>query len=321
VVGGSYEHTGGTLASDFLFTDEENEGIPINYLNPVIPPESEWQHDPQPLRTYHLGVSGQRGSGAVAEDTFSAFSPKLSATYRLLGAETPGRPSVNVYGAYSQAFLPPRAPSSLTPANVEVRLQPEDISNAEIALKGNAVNGRVSFEATYFHMLKDGVVLSQGQGPFFFPTNAGQQRYDGVETGLSVNFTPKVSAYVNASFYNSRFAEFVIQSEDGDEVLTGNKLPIAPDYVVNWGATFRPVPSVDATFNVKSTSAVEANRENTFRIDPYTPVDAAVTWRRGPLRATARNLFNEEYYWNADGETADPGRPRQILFTVSVGIK
>ena len=51
VVGGMYEHTGGTLVSDFLFTDEENEGIPINYLNPVIPPESEWMHDPQPLRT------------------------------------------------------------------------------------------------------------------------------------------------------------------------------------------------------------------------------------------------------------------------------
>lgn len=75
--------------------------------------------------------------------------------------------------------------------------------------------------------------------------------------------------------------------------------------------------------NVKSTSAVEASRENTFRIDPYTLVDAAVTWRRGPLRATlaARNLFNEEHYWNADGETADPGRPRQILFTIAVGLK
>ncbi len=351
VVGGMYEHTGGTLFSDFLFTDEENEGIPINYLNPVIPPESEWMHDPQPLRTYHLGVTGlfaqymiephprwvftgggrydhmsldnQRGSGAVAEDTFSAFSPKISATYRLLGAEAAGRPSVNVYGAYSQAFLPPRAPSSLTPANVEVKLQPEDISNSEVGLKGNAVNGRVSFEATYFHMTENGVVLSQRQGPFFFPTNAGELKYDGVETGLSVDITPKVSAYVNASFYHSRFGEFVIESEDGDEVLTGNGLPIAPDYVVNWGASFRPTPSVDATVNIKSTSAVEANRENTFKIDPYTLVDAAVTWRHGPLRATlaARNLFNEEYYWNADGETADPGRPRQILCTISVGLK
>ena len=172
-------------------------------------------------------------------------------------------------------------------------------------------------------MTENGVVLSQRQGPFFFPTNAGELKYDGVETGLSVDITPNVSAYVNASFYHSRFGNFVIQSEDGDEVSTGNGLPIAPDYVINWGASFRPTPSVDATVNIKSTSAVEANRENTFKIDPYTLVDAAVTWRHGPLRATlaARNLFNEEYCWNADGETADPGRPRQILFTISVGLK
>ena len=204
-----------------------------------------------------------------------------------------------------------------------MKLQPEDISNSEIGLKGNAANGRVSFEATYFHMTENGVVLSQRQGPFFFPTNAGELRYDGVETGLSVDITPKVSAFVNASFYHSRFGEFVIESEDGDQVLTGNGLPIAPDYVVNWGASFRPTPSVDATVNIKSTSAMEANRENTFKIDLYTLVDAAVTWRHGPLRATlaARNLFNEEYDWNADGETADPGRPRQILFTISVGLK
>ena len=149
-----------------------------------------------------------------------------------------------------------------------MKLQPEDISNSEIGLKGNAANGRVSFEATYFHMTENGVVLSQRQGPFFFPTNAGELRYDGVETGLSVDITPKVSAFVNASFYHSRFGEFVIESEDGDQVLTGNGLPIAPDYVVNWGASFRPTPSVDATVNIKSTSAMEANRENTFRDRP-----------------------------------------------------
>ena len=65
-----------------------------------------------------------------------------------------------------------------------------------------------------------------------------------------MDLAPKVSACVNASFYHTRFGEFVIEAT-----------------------------------------------------------------------LAARNLFNEEYYWNADGETADPGRPRQILFTISVGLK
>ena len=35
------------------------------------------------------------------------------------------------------------------------------------------------------------------------------------------------------------------------------------------------------------------------------------------------NVFhgNAAYYWNADGETADPARPRQVLVTVALAIK
>ena len=47
-------------------------------------------------------------------------------------------------------------------------------------------------------MTEDGVVLSQRQGPFFFPTNAGEHEYKGVETGVGVT-SPRVSAYANAA--------------------------------------------------------------------------------------------------------------------------
>ena len=59
IVGGSYERTSGTLATDFLFTDEENEGIPINYLNPVHPAGvASGSTTCSRLRTYHLGITG-----------------------------------------------------------------------------------------------------------------------------------------------------------------------------------------------------------------------------------------------------------------------
>jgi iron complex outermembrane receptor protein len=305
----------------------------------------------QPTRTYHVGITGLfaqytiepssrwvlTGGGRYdhmsldntpegtekLEQTFSSFSPKLSATYKLSGMDSGNQPAVSLYGAYSHAFLPPRAPSSLTPANVVLDLKPEDIDNIEGGVKGSAMSGRVTFEGTYFWMKEAGVVLSQRQGPFFFPTNAGEQRYRGLETGLTVVISPKLSTYVNAAFYHNRFGEFVVESEDGDETLTGNRLPISPDSVFNWGASVTPVPSINATVDVKRVGAVVADRENTFTIDAYTLVDAAVTWRRGPLRLalSAHNLFNHQYYWNADGETADPGRPRQVLFTTSVTLK
>ena len=80
-----------------------------------------------------------------------------------------------------------------------------------------------------------------------------------------------------------------------------------------------PAPPVTITWNMKHLSSVQTNFENSFLLPRYSVADAAVTWRRGPMRITvsAHNLFNEEYYWNGDGETADPGRPRQVLASVS----
>jgi iron complex outermembrane receptor protein len=351
IVGGSYERTSGTLATDFLFTDEDNEGIPINYLQPVIPPMSEWSHDVQPTRTYHLGNTGafaqymiepaarwvfsaggrydrlaldnQPEGGARLDQTFSAFSPKASATFKALGTDPTSPATLNLYTAYSHAFLPPRAPSSLTPSNVALVLHPEDIDNVEGGVKSSLANNRIALEATYFHMMEDGVVLSRRSGPFFFPTNAGKVKYQGVETGFSIAPSPKASLFVNASFYRNRFDDFVIQSQDGDDSLTGNRLPISPSCVVNWGATVRPVPMVEATLNVKYVSTVQADNDNTFVVPSYSIVDAAASWMHGPLRVTlsAHNLLNKQYYWNADGETADPGRPRQVLVTLGVRVR
>jgi outer membrane receptor protein involved in Fe transport len=350
IVGGSYERTKGSIASEFIFTDR-NGGFPIDYLDPVIPPESEWQHDVQPVRDYRLGVTGLfaqyiveptarlvlLGGGRydrmalentaeglpTLEDTFDAFSPKLSATYKMLGTSPASRSIVNAYVSYSRAFLPPRRPSSLTPADVSLNLVPEDIDNVEGGVKGSFLEGRFLLEGTYFWMKEDGVVLSRRQGPFFFPTNAGEQRYKGVETGASMVWSQQLSGFVNASFYRNRFGAFVIQSEEGDEVLTGNRLPISPAYVVNWGVECVPIPALTTTVTVKHVSEVQADRANSFTIGRYSLFDAAATWRRGPFRVTlsAHNLLNTEYYWNANGETADPGRPRQIALTTSVSVR
>lgn len=351
-VGGSYERTAGSIDADFLFTDEDNEGIPINYLNPVVPPQSEWSHDVQPARRYGVGISALFAQyiiepssrwvftaagrydrfalkntpegGATLNYVFDAFSPKASATYQVLKAEDGRSSTFNVYGAYSHAFLPPRRPSSLTPANVDLKLQPENIDNVEGGIKSSLLNGRVSLDGAYFWMTENGVVLTRRQGPFFLPTNSGEQRYKGVESSVRVTVTPQVSLFMNAAFYRNRFGTSVIESAgDDDTVLTGHRLPISPDSVLNWGAVFSPTTSVDATISVKRMGTVQADRDNTFTIDAYTLVDASVSWRRGPLRLTlsGNNLLNQEYYWNADGETADPGRPRQILFTTSVRFR
>jgi iron complex outermembrane receptor protein len=270
-------------------------------------------------------MDATRTPGSRAEDSFDAFSPKVSGTFRLAGVEGGTEPTVNVYGAYSQAFLPPRAPSSLTPANVAVELVPEDIENYEGGVKAAVLNGTVALEASYFQMTEDGVVLSQRQGPLFIPTNAGQRKYKGFETGAGWAASAAVTTYVNAGFYHHRYGDFTIESDDGDTVLDGNRLEMSPDYIISWGAVARPARPVTVTFDVKHVGGVMVDETNTFELDKYTLVDASVSWQVRALRITlsAHNLFDEEYYWNggSDAESADPARPRQVLVTTALRFR
>jgi outer membrane receptor protein involved in Fe transport len=143
----------------------------------------------------------------------------------------------------------------------------EDIENYEGGLKAGVMNGPLTFEASYFQMTEDGVVLSKRQGPFFIPTNAGQRKYKGFETGAGWAASTAMSLYLNAGFYHHRYGDCTIESEDGDTILDGNRLEMSPDHIIS--------------------------------------------------------LFNEEYYWNggSEADTADPGRPRQVLVTTALRFK
>ena len=175
-------------------------------------------------------------------------------------------------------------------------------------------------------MTRDGIVLSVRQGPFFIPTNAGEHNYQGVELGVSVAPAPRFSLYANAALYRNRFGDFVIERASGDTVLTGNRLPISPDRIINGGVVVRPTDAVNIRLDVKRVGDVMVDQGNTFMLDPYTLLDAAVSWYLGPTRITlsAHNLLNEEYYWNGDtsrAESADPGAPRQVLLTTSFSFR
>ena len=355
IAGGSFEWTSGFGAGNLMFTDADTFGWPLNYLDPVHPAKSDWEFFRFGGNDYTVGILGIFGQFSieptnrliltaggrydrldldntltfrpeqpVVEDAFDAFSPKLSATFKLLPDDM--STDVNLYGQYSQAFLPPRRPSGLRPGDDEIKLNPEDINNYEVGVKGSVFDGEVSFEGTYFYMTRDGIVHNVRQGPFFIPTNAGEHKYKGVELGATWAATSQVLLYANGAFYRNRFGTFVIEGEGGDTDLTGNRLPIAPDRIINGGVVITPAPAFNIRVDVKHVGDVMVDQGNTFELDPYTLLDAAVSWYVGPTRITlsAHNLFNEEYYWNGDtslAESADPGAPRQVLLTTSFSFQ
>lgn len=357
-VGGSYEYTNGRSNDDFIYTDPDLFGWLVNYLDPKLPARSTWLHDtgtreyslniPAVFVQYmvdlnprfnvtaggrwdHMSMDNTRSNGPTVDASFSAFSPKVSAAYKVLTGNGTDAPLLNVYGAYSQAFVPPRRPSSLTPpGEADPELHPTDFDNYEGGFKAR-MRGKLTLEATYFWMNETGVVLQRQTGPFFVDTNAGERDYRGLEATVGYDVNPKLSFFGNASFYHNRFGDFVVQSEEGDRVLTGEHLPIAPDFIINYGTRFKPRPDMDAIVEVKHVDStygspcIEASctSSNTFKIDSYALVDASLSWYWRSFRITlaAHNLLNDEYYGTAGVNSADPGRPRQILLSTAVKFK
>ena len=180
LLGASFESTTGFRLGDLIYTDEDTFGMFVNFLDPVLPPRSDWQYfqfggddyslssygvyyqyEISPLSPLRLMAAGRydrldlenietlRDGRPRIEETFEAFSPKFSAVFQLLdGRETEslGRVDLSLYAAYSEAFKPPRTPSGLNPPDAEVKLDPEDITNYELGLKGSFADGRASLK-------------------------------------------------------------------------------------------------------------------------------------------------------------------------------
>ncbi len=353
LLGASYERNTGFRSGDLLYTDAVTFGMPIDFLNPVPPPRASWEYDPFGGDEYSLGSLGLYFQYQVAplprleltaagrydrlrmentetfqtgqpdiDATFEAFSPKVSALVHVLEDMDAGGVDLNVYATYSQAFKPPRTPSALNPSNTDPPLDPEDIVSYEFGAKSAFADGAARLAATYFHMTRDGIVVSTRQGPFFLPSNAGGQNFDGVEVEGAWAATPRLTLNANAVFYHNRFGDFVIETSGGDTDLTGNRLPLVPDRIFNLGATFEPLDGVGVTAGFKRVGDRFVDQLNVLLLDSYSLVDASVWWTGGPLRVTvaARNLLDEEYFTSGDSslaESVEVGVPRQLTLAVA----
>ncbi len=356
LVGASFERTTGFRSGDLIYTDAVTFGMPIDYLDPSPPPRTSWeyftfggdeyslsslgvyyQYQVSPFSRLELTAAGrfdrldldnretfQSGQPSI-DERFDAFSPKFSGLVRAVeGAEMGalGPVDVNVYATYSQAFKPPRTPSALNPAGTDPPLDPEDITNVELGMKAAFAGGRASLDVTYFDMERDGIVVSTRQGPFFLPSNAGRQNFDGFEVAAAWAATSGLALNANAVLYHNRFGAFVIQTSGGDTDLTGNRLPLVPDHVLNLGATLSPRPDLRLTAGLKYVGDRYLDQQNTLLLGAYTLLDGSASWTRAPLRVTAsvRNLLDERYFGNGDtslAESVEPGAPRQLIVGVA----
>ena len=343
LVGGSFERNQGNAGGDIEYTDTVSFGVPVIYNNPQYPTVNQlstssfgpnryrgdfWglyvQDEISLTDRWHLSAGARydrnhltatRPPSTAVEATYTKVSPKVGLSYRLL---TAGASEVTVYGQYSRAFKPPRAPSALSQTDT-IKLFPEDVRNWEGGIKASLLENRLAIEVSAFDMDRTGIpIVVRVVAQEFKTVNGGEQKFSGVEVGVQGRPAPAVTCFAKYAYYNGRYGTYQFSNNGTPTDLTGNRVALSPKNQVDLG--------LDVTGGAGLTFELEGhykgsrylNSFNTALLPSYFVTDGRVAWQRGRYRAAfgATNLFDEKYATDGDityGTFVFPAAPRRLV--------
>jgi Fe(3+) dicitrate transport protein len=178
-----------------------------------------------PVRPQIVSVSGQTELTKVIPGIGISYSP---------GANT------TIFAGVHRGFAPPRTEDIITSSGGSIELDPELSWNYELGVRSIVSRG-LRLEATVFRMDYENQIipasLAGGIGTAF--TNAGETRHQGAEFSGRIDtgtiFSSPHNIYIRGAYTYVPTAEFrgVRYSSIRREIITGNRLPYAPEHLLN----------------------------------------------------------------------------------------
>jgi iron complex outermembrane recepter protein len=147
----------------------------------------------------------------TASATFSEFTPRVSATYKLT-------PDVNIYAAYGRGFksggFDMRGDATATPATQQ-GYDPETVDSYEAGMKGSLLDRRLRFTTALFYTKYKGQQITTqqvnpaGTGVVSFIDNVGSSTIWGWEFEGQAKLTERVTANLALGYVKPEFDEFL----------------------------------------------------------------------------------------------------------------
>ena len=255
----------------------------------------------------------------------SDFSGDISALYRLAPQSSTKLQAANLYASARRGFKP--AAPNLAEAEAAEILEPEHSTSYEIGLKTRSYD-QLSFDVSWFDMTFENMVVSilgVGGGPEL--TNAGEERFRGIETNL--RWTPPqwpgASIDLGYAHHDARFVDFTFTTPDSQlRDVSGNMLEMVPRHLVNGRIGYRAASGIGGFVAARYQGERPFNRRNTFFADAFTEWDAGVSYDQAHWRVTVvgRNLSDDRHVIT-ESEIGDSqfyvAPPRRV--TASVGYR
>jgi catecholate siderophore receptor len=216
--------------------------------------------------------------------------------------------AVSIYGSYSVSYLPSSGDQFASLTTITEQVKPEQFRNYEVGVKWD-IKPNLSFTSALYRLDRKNTRSIDPNDPTRI-VQTGSQRTNGFEIGLNGTIT---RAWTLTGGYSYQDA-FITSATTAAPV--GRQIAQVPHNSFSIWNKYRFLPKLSAGFGIIRRSDMFAAIDNTVVLPAYTRADAAVYysfnehWR---LQGNVENLFNTEYYLNADSNTnITPGSPRAL---------
>jgi iron complex outermembrane receptor protein len=239
-----------------------------------------------------------KATGVTSSTVFHPPTGRIGAVYSFT-------PTINAYASYTKAVEPVAQLVSLTGVNQAFSLVPG--KQIEIGSKASFWNNRVDFTAAYFDIEKRDILTTTIVDGRNFAQQIGRQIAKGIEFTSLFRPTRSLTISSDIAFTDPEFADFNEVVSGGNISRSGNLPPNVARRVLSFWANQR-FGSFNLSGTVRNVGRRFADTANLRPIDPYTTLDAALSYRMergGTIALRGRNLTDAIYAaWSASGGTA-----------------
>jgi catecholate siderophore receptor len=218
------------------------------------------------------------------------------------------RPEVFLYGSYSVSYLPSSGDQFSSLTTITEQLEPEKFNNYEAGVKWDLMPD-LSITAAGYLLDRLNTRSTDPNDPAR-TVQTGSQRTNGFELGATGIITPEWQISGGYSYQNAYVSSATASARQGAKVGQ------VPHHTVSVWNNYKVHSLVSAALGIVSRSDMFASIDNTVTLPSYIRADAALfltVTENIRLQANLENVFNKEYYLNADSNTnISPGSPRAL---------
>jgi iron complex outermembrane receptor protein len=204
-----------------------------------------------------------------------------------------GRDAVRLFASYRNSYKPAAIDFGLdSPAAI---LKPETTASYEIGLKSRSCEGKLSLEISTFLMDFKNLVIAQTINGLPALTNAGQQRFKGIELAAAWRLTNHVSGRATYSFHDAKFTDFIAEFDGVPTQLAGKRLEMSARHMASAGLIYAPDQGVFGGAEINWVGSRFLDKRNRSLADGYRTLAAGIGYRkrRWEVRFDGRNLNDE----------------------------